>query len=69
MEKQDRAFLIIKHEGVQRALIGEILSRLERKGLKIVGMKMFCLSENDVRNLYSNCLDLPFFDEISKPQR
>ena len=64
MEKQDRAFLIIKHEGVQRALIGEILSRLERKGLKIVGMKMFCLSENDVRNLYSNCLDLPFFDEM-----
>lgn len=64
MEKKNRAFLIIKHEGIQRGLIGEIISRLERKGLKIIGLKMFCMTEDKVKMLYSNCIDLVFFSEM-----
>ena len=36
----ERTLVIVKPDGVQRGLIGEIISRLERRGLKIIGMKM-----------------------------
>jgi nucleoside-diphosphate kinase len=39
--QKERTFVLIKHDGVQRTLIGEIINRLERTGLKIVAMKMF----------------------------
>ncbi len=39
--KNERTFVIIKPDGVQRSLIGEIVSRIERTGLKIVALKMF----------------------------
>lgn len=40
-QRKERSFVIIKHDGVQRTLIGEIINRIERTGLKIVAMKMF----------------------------
>ncbi len=40
----ERTFVIIKPDGVQRALVGEIVKRLERVGLKIAGMKLVALS-------------------------
>jgi nucleoside-diphosphate kinase len=39
--KSEKSFVLIKHDGVQRTLIGEIIGRIERTGLKIVGLKMF----------------------------
>lgn len=39
--KKERTFVIVKHDGVQRSLIGEVVKRIERTGLKIVAMKMF----------------------------
>lgn len=39
--QNERSFVLIKHDGVQRSLIGEIVGRIERTGLKVVGMKMF----------------------------
>jgi nucleoside-diphosphate kinase len=41
MPQKEQTFIIIKHDGVQRSLIGEIIRRIERTGLKIVAMKMF----------------------------
>ena len=38
--KKERTFVAIKHDGVQRSLVGEIIKRIERTGLKIVAMKM-----------------------------
>jgi nucleoside-diphosphate kinase len=38
---KERSFVLIKHDGVQRTLVGEIIKRIERTGLKIVAMKMF----------------------------
>ena len=37
---RERTFIMIKPDGVQRGLVGEIISRFERKGFKLVGMKM-----------------------------
>lgn len=48
------AFLIIKHEAVQRGLIGEILGRIEKKGLKIIALKMFEMKKEQVMCLYDN---------------
>lgn len=39
--KKERSFVAIKHDGVQRSLVGEIIGRFERTGLKIVALKMF----------------------------
>lgn len=39
--KKERTFVAVKHDGVQRGLVGEIIKRIEQTGLKIVAMKMF----------------------------
>jgi nucleoside-diphosphate kinase len=39
--KKERTFVAVKHDGVQRALVGEIIKRIESTGLKIVALKMF----------------------------
>jgi nucleoside-diphosphate kinase len=41
VQQKERSFVLIKHDGVQRTLIGEIIKRIERTGLKIVALKMF----------------------------
>ena len=51
--KKERSFVIIKPDGVQRALIGEILSRFERTGLKIAGMKFGILDSKKIWDHYS----------------
>ncbi len=39
--KKERSFVAVKHDGVQRAVVGEIIKRIERTGLKMVALKMF----------------------------
>ncbi|KND48624.1 MAG: nucleoside-diphosphate kinase [Parcubacteria bacterium C7867-005] len=39
--KKERSFVAVKHDGVQRTLVGEVIKRIERTGLKIVALKMF----------------------------
>jgi nucleoside-diphosphate kinase len=43
--KKDRTYVMIKPDGIQRSLIGETISRIERTGLKIIGLKMFVPTE------------------------
>lgn len=50
--KNERTFVIIKPDGVQRALIGEIISRFERTGLKIAALKFAVLSEDKLWKHY-----------------
>lgn len=51
--KQERTFVIIKPDGVQRSLIGEVIKRYERVGLKLVAMKLFVPTEEQVSAHYS----------------
>jgi nucleoside-diphosphate kinase len=39
--QKERTFVLLKHDAIQRSLVGEIIGRIERTGLKIVGVKMF----------------------------
>ena len=49
----ERALVIIKPDAVQRGLVGEVIARLERKGLKIVALKMLQVSEEQAKALYA----------------
>ncbi|MHA1860582.1 MAG: nucleoside-diphosphate kinase [Candidatus Asgardarchaeia archaeon] len=57
----ERTLIIIKPDGVVRGRVGEILSRFERKGLKIIGMKMASLGDDILEKHYSHLADKPFF--------
>jgi len=51
--KSERTFVIVKPDGVQRGLVGEIVKRFERTGLKIVGMKLAMCAEEKVWKHYN----------------
>jgi len=57
----ERTFVMIKPDGVQRGLIGEIINRLERRGLRLVGMKMLHLSREFATQHYAVHVGKPFF--------
>lgn len=61
---QERTFLLIKPDAVQRKKIGEILSRFENKGLKIVGLKMVKISRQQAEEQYSCHLGKPFYEPL-----
>jgi len=60
----ERTLVIIKPDGVQRGLIGDILSRLERRGLKLVGMKLMAISDELAHRHYGVHEGKPFFDSL-----
>lgn len=61
----ERTLILIKPDAVQRGLAGEVLNRFERKGLKIVGMKMMKLTKKVLKEHYSHIADKPFFPGIA----
>ncbi|SOC38831.1 nucleoside-diphosphate kinase [Salinicoccus kekensis] len=60
----EKTFLMIKPDGVQRNLIGPIVSRLENKGFKIVGAKLMQVSEDLAKTHYQEHSEKPFFGEL-----
>ena len=60
----ERTFIIIKPDAVQRGLIGEIVARFERRGLKITGMKFMQVSEELARKHYAVHEGKPFFEGL-----
>lgn len=57
----ERTFIIIKPDAVQRGLIGDIIARFERRGLKIVGMKFLQVSDELANQHYAVHKERPFF--------
>ena len=53
LPQQERTYVMIKPDGVQRNLIGDIVKRIEYTGLKLVGMKMMVCGEEDLYNHYN----------------
>jgi nucleoside-diphosphate kinase len=51
--RTERTFLAVKPDGVQRGLIGEILARFEKKGFKIVGLKMIHPTKEQAEGHYA----------------
>jgi nucleoside-diphosphate kinase len=60
----ERTLVFVKPDGVQRGLAGEIISRLERKGLKIVALKMLQMDRAMAERHYGVHRDKPFFSSL-----
>ncbi len=60
----EQTFLMVKPDGVQRNLIGEIVHRFERKGFKLAGAKLMMVSGELAQNHYAEHKERPFFGEL-----
>jgi nucleoside-diphosphate kinase len=64
MSRDERTFVMAKPDAVQRGLIGEIVGRLEERGLKLVGAKFMQIDEELAHEHYGEHEDKPFFDGL-----
>jgi nucleoside-diphosphate kinase len=62
----DRTFVMVKPDGVQRGLVGGIVTRFESKGLKLVSARFENLPESRVTEQYKEHLSKPFFPSLKK---
>lgn len=60
----ERTLIIAKPDAVQRGLIGQIIARFERKGLKLIGLKMIGLDDKLLDKHYAHIKDKPFYKDI-----
>ncbi len=60
----EKTLVIVKPDGVQRGLIGEIVNRLERRGLKIVGLKMSTIARETAEQHYGEHKGKPFYNGL-----
>ncbi|MFH0988123.1 MAG: nucleoside-diphosphate kinase [Parcubacteria group bacterium] len=63
---QEQTLVLLKPDALHRGLVGAIINRLERKGLKIVGLKMMRMSDGLVNEHYAHLADKPFFPDLKK---
>jgi len=64
--QKERTFVVIKPDAVQRGLVGKIISRFERKGIKLVAMKLVSVSRELAEKHYKVHEGKPFFDSTVK---
>ncbi|MGI8418982.1 MAG: nucleoside-diphosphate kinase [Nakamurella sp.] len=60
----ERTLVLVKPDGVQRALVGEVLSRIERKGLRIVALELRVIDEGLAKQHYAEHDGKPFFEGL-----
>ncbi|MFB4169218.1 nucleoside-diphosphate kinase [Virgibacillus sp. JSM 102003] len=60
----EKTFLMVKPDGVQRNLVGEIINRFESKGFKLVGAKLMNISNDLAETHYGEHKERPFFGEL-----
>ena len=64
MSETERTFVMVKPDGVQRGLVGQIVSRFEDRGLKLVGGKFMQIDRPLAEQHYGEHSDKPFFDDL-----
>lgn len=60
----EKTFIMVKPDGVQRNLVGEIVKRLEAKGFKLAGAKLMVISDDLAKTHYGEHKEKPFFVEL-----
>jgi nucleoside-diphosphate kinase len=63
-DERERTFVMVKPDGVQRGLVGDIISRFEDRGLKLVGAKFMQIDRELAEDHYGEHEDKPFFDDL-----
>uniref|UniRef100_A0A0K8R3L7 Nucleoside diphosphate kinase n=1 Tax=Ixodes ricinus TaxID=34613 RepID=A0A0K8R3L7_IXORI len=66
MSQRERTFIMVKPDGVQRGLVGDIIQRFERRGYKLVAMKFMQASEELLQKHYADLAGRPFFNGLVK---
>lgn len=66
---REKTLVLVKPDGIQRGLVGEVMKRFETKGLKVVGIKMMTLDEAILREHYAHIAEKPFFPGVSRFMR
>ncbi|MFW6435059.1 MAG: nucleoside-diphosphate kinase [Halovenus sp.] len=64
MSKNERTFVMVKPDAVQRGLIGQIISRFEDRGFTLVGAKFMQIDDELAREHYAEHEDKPFFEDL-----
>ena len=64
--RMETTYVMVKPDGVQRGLVGEIIQRFERKGLQLVGLKQVIASEEIAKKHYAVHAERPFFPGLIK---
>lgn len=64
MHTEERTFIAVKPDAVQRGLIGEIVKRFETKGYKVVGLKMIRVSDEQAKAHYAEHEGKPFYPRL-----
>lgn len=62
--KEEKTLIILKPDAIHRGLVGDVITRFERKGLKLVGMKMMQMEDALLEAHYAHIVDKPFFGGI-----
>lgn len=60
----EKTFIMVKPDGLQRALVGEVIKRFENKGLKLVGLKLMKIKPELAKKHYEMHKDKPFFSDL-----
>ncbi|GBE22427.1 MAG TPA: nucleoside-diphosphate kinase [Actinobacteria bacterium] len=60
----EHTFVMVKPDGVARGLVGEVVGRLERKGLRLEKIRYLVIDEAMARRHYAEHVEKPFFDEL-----
>jgi nucleoside-diphosphate kinase len=60
----EQTLIILKPDAMQRGLVGEVIARFERKGLKLVGIKMMRVDSQILQEHYAHLVDKPFYKDI-----
>lgn len=61
---EERTFVLLKPDAIQRGLVGEVIGRFEKKGLKLVAMKMMRLDEALLREHYAHIVEKAFYPGV-----
>ncbi len=61
----ERTLSIVKPDGVKKNLVGEVIKRFERKGLRIAGIKMLKMSGDDAKGFYAVHKERPFYESLT----
>ena len=59
-----RTLILVKPDGVQRGIIGEVISRIERKGLKVVALELRTIETDTAHSHYAEHAEKPFFGQL-----
>jgi nucleoside-diphosphate kinase len=61
----ERTLVLVKPDGVQRGLVGEVVTRFERKGLRVVALKLLRMDMDMAGRLYAEHAEKPFFNDVA----